>query len=137
MDTALYVLLLLAAGALVISLIILVKAIRLGRTVSQGRRSLLLHHRQQIDRFLYSLLPPVAFIEIMVRLQGGRLVDNSLFQIHFVFVLGFLVTAFLSRFVWTGVKSPARHRGIVYLFLFFFVGVAITGGVLVARLITQ
>lgn len=135
MNTIL-ILLALAVISLIFSLMTLVKVVYYSKRASLRILGGVREHKKWVDRFLWSLILPVAFIESVVRIQEGRWGSNVLFIVHLYLVLFFVLTLFLMRVVWTGVSNSPTHKILSKCFFISFLAVAITGSILIAQLFT-
>lgn len=133
MDTIL-VLLILAVIGIVFSLSLLMKAIYYSKRASFHILGGVREHKKWIDRFLWSLLVPVLLIESIVRIQNGRWGSSSLFSIHIILVVLFVITLFGMRVMWTGESNSHLHKILSKCFFVVFLAVASTGAILIAQL---
>ena len=97
----------------------------------------ILTHKQAVRKFLLSLLMPVAFIEAIVLLEGGRWGDTELFQVHITFVGLFLLNLFLEFFIFTGLKNKRVHRFLFKSLIAFTSGMTGTGFWLIVQLFNK
>ena len=87
-------------------------------------------HKTNVNKFIYSLIPPVILIELFIKIHEGEWVTGILFTIHMWFVGIFLVSLFLMRLVWNGLNFPRIHRFLALLFCTSFAGLSISGSLL-------
>lgn len=91
------------------------------------------YHKRWVNRFIFFLIFPVGFIEMLVQMNGGRWGETRLFLVHMVFVVVFAFCLIAMRLFYTGLKNPSMHRKLFKVLLLSFFGVAITGGMLILQ----
>ena len=114
----------------------LYKTVMMGRATAAlyghdvARARVYAQHRWYRQALFCSLLVAVCFIELMVRVQNASL-DKGLLRIHFDFV-GFFLVFYVLAHICNGKSEWGRivHGRFAYGVVFFFVPLAVTGGLL-------
>lgn len=86
-------------------------------------------HRAYMRLAVFTTIVGVLFVEGFIRLAGGYQA-NTLFWVHLGFAVPFLLSLLTLAFWKNGLRSPAFHRKLGYFCLSSFVGVLLTGGIL-------
>lgn len=138
MKSITVILLFLSLFFVVTAFLFLTKAVSIAKKISlNGRYFLRNDHKKWIDRFLITLSIPVVLIESIVRIENGRWGNETLFLVHIMIVLFFILNILFMRFHWTGVQNQVIHKNLAKIFFFLFIATVATGSALISQLVLK
>lgn len=105
-----------------------------GRACRSNNEGTIRNHKRWTNRFILLTILLVIFAETYVKIILQGTIYNLLFYIHLVFIGLFILSFSLARFWITGVYCRKFHKIIVYPCTIFFLGVLITGAMLLLKL---
>ena len=99
-------------------------------------------HKRWVDKFLKTMVLIVVLVESTTWLgygfsRGFNLSDSLSGLIHIAADIIFAVSLFVMRYIWTGTKSPRRHRFFFKLVYVSYAVLAPTGVWLMVKLLNS
>ena len=130
----------LAFGIVVIGIAVLATCV--WRTILWGRKCAgegtvhMPHHKRMVNYTLCATVVLILFIEVFSKFADIHIKDTWLFVVHLSFAVPFLLLLIALRFWVTGERYRRLHRPLAYTLAGSFIGVLVTGVLILGIMMT-